>query len=88
VVSALYSSVLEKVVTVSSTRAAEMVKLLENTYRSINIGLVNELAIICNLLKIDVWEVIDAAATKPLDSCPFIRVPAWAAIASPLIHPT
>ena len=75
VVSALYSSVLEKVVTVSSTRAAEMVKLLENTYRSINIGLVNELAIICNLLKIDVWEVIDAAATKPFGFMPFYPGP-------------
>jgi len=75
VVSALYSSVLEKVVTVSSTRAAEMVKLLENTFRSINIGLVNELAIICNLLKIDVWEVIDAAATKPFGFMPFYPGP-------------
>jgi len=73
--SALYSSVLEKVVPVSSTRAAEMVKLLENTFRSINIGLVNELAIICNLLKIDVWEVIDAAATKPFGFMPFYPGP-------------
>ncbi|HEX7343066.1 MAG TPA: nucleotide sugar dehydrogenase [bacterium] len=73
--SALYSSVLERVVTVSSPRAAEMVKLLENTFRSINIGLVNELAIICNLLKIDVWEVIDAAATKPFGYMPFYPGP-------------
>ena len=75
VVAALYSGVIEKVVPVSSTRAAEMVKLLENTFRSINIGLVNELAIICNLLKIDIWEVIDAAATKPFGYMPFYPGP-------------
>jgi len=75
VVSALYSRVLEKVVSVSSPRSAEMVKLLENTFRSINIGLVNELAIICNLLKIDIWEVIDAAATKPFGFMPFYPGP-------------
>jgi UDP-N-acetyl-D-glucosamine dehydrogenase len=62
---AWYSQALEKVVPVSSTEVAEMVKLLENTFRMINIGLVNELAIMCDRLGVDVWEVIDAAATKP-----------------------
>ena len=61
----LYRSTLGPVVPVSSTRVAEMVKLLENTFRSVNIGLVNELALMCDRMKIDVWEVIDAAATKP-----------------------
>jgi UDP-N-acetyl-D-glucosamine dehydrogenase len=75
VASALYASVIKTVIPVSSTRAAEMVKLLENTFRSINIGLVNELAIICNLLKVDVWEVINAAATKPFGFMPFYPGP-------------
>src|SRR5262245_45596373 len=61
----LYRQRLEHVVPVSSTQVAEMVKLLENTFRSVNIGLVNEMALMCARLKIDVWEVIDAAATKP-----------------------
>jgi UDP-N-acetyl-D-glucosamine dehydrogenase len=60
-----YRQALENVVPVSSTRVAEMVKLLENTFRMINIGLVNELAIMCNRMGIDVWEVVEAAATKP-----------------------
>jgi len=62
---AWYSQALEKVVPVSTAEVAEMVKLLENTFRMINIGLVNELAIMCDRLGVDVWEVIDAAATKP-----------------------
>ncbi len=62
---AWYSQALEKVVPVSSTEVAEMAKLLENTFRMINIGMVNELAIMCDRLGVDVWEVIDAAATKP-----------------------
>ena len=60
-----YSQALEKVVPVSSTQVAEMVKLLENTFRMINIGLVNELAIMCGRMGINVWEVIDAAARFP-----------------------
>jgi len=61
----LYQQVITDVIPVSSTKAAEMVKLLENTFRSVNIGLVNEVALMCDRLQIDVWEVIDAAATKP-----------------------
>ncbi len=62
---ALYEAVIERVVPVSSARVAEMTKLLENTFRAVNIGLVNEIAIMCEKLRIDVWEVIDAASTKP-----------------------
>jgi nucleotide sugar dehydrogenase len=61
----LYKNICDDVVIVSGTREAEMAKLLENTYRHVNIALVNELAILCNDLGIDIWEVIDAAATKP-----------------------
>jgi len=62
---ALFDTVFETTVPVSSTQAAEMVKLLENTFRAINIGLANEIALMCEKLDLDVWEVIDAAATKP-----------------------
>jgi UDP-N-acetyl-D-glucosamine dehydrogenase len=65
VAQALYERAIEHVIAVSSTRTAEMVKLLENTFRSVNIGLVNEVALMCDRLGLDVWEVIDAAATKP-----------------------
>jgi UDP-N-acetyl-D-glucosamine dehydrogenase len=71
----LYRQRLENVVPVSSTQVAEMVKLLENTFRSVNIGLVNELALMCARLKIDVWEVIRAAATKPFGFMPFYPGP-------------
>jgi len=63
------------VVPVNSTRVAEMVKLLENTFRMINIGLVNELAMMCDRMNIDVWEIIDAAATKPFGFMPFYPGP-------------
>lgn len=72
---AYYGSVIEQVVAVSSTRVAEMAKLLENTFRAVNIGLVNEIAIICDKLSIDVWEVIDAAATKPFGFMRFLPGP-------------
>jgi UDP-N-acetyl-D-glucosamine dehydrogenase len=72
---ALYAQTLDTVVPVSSTRVAEMVKLLENTFRSVNIGLANETALLCERLGIDVWEVIDAAATKPFGFMPFYPGP-------------
>jgi UDP-N-acetyl-D-glucosamine dehydrogenase len=71
----LYEQSIDTVVPVSSTRVAEMVKLLENTFRSVNIGLVNELALMSAKLKINVWEVIDAAATKPFGFIPFYPGP-------------
>ena len=70
-----YSQALETVVPVSSTQVAEMVKLLENTFRMINIGLVNEIAIMCDGMGINVWEVIEAAATKPFGFMPFYPGP-------------
>ena len=73
--SLFYSQALEKVVPVSSTRVAEMVKLLENTFRMINIGLVNEMALMCDQMGINVWEIIDAAATKPFGFMPFYPGP-------------
>jgi UDP-N-acetyl-D-glucosamine dehydrogenase len=71
----LYGQALERVVRVSSTKVAEMVKLLENTFRMINIGMVNEMALLCEGMGIDVWEVIDAAATKPFGFMPFYPGP-------------
>jgi len=70
-----YAQALETVVPVSSTQVAEMVKLLENTFRLINIGLVNEIALMCDRMRINVWEVIDAAATKPFGFVPFYPGP-------------
>lgn len=70
-----YQQALENVVPVSSTQVAEMVKLLENTFRMINIGLVNEIAIMCDGMGINVWEVIEAAATKPFGFMPFYPGP-------------
>jgi UDP-N-acetyl-D-glucosamine dehydrogenase len=72
---ALYGSIIDTIVPVSSTRVAEMVKLLENTFRAVNIGLVNELALMCNRMGINVWEVIDAAKTKPFGFMPFYPGP-------------
>ena len=70
-----YAQALEHVVPVSSTQVAEMVKLLENTFRMINIGLANEIALMCDRMGINVWEVIDAAATKPFGFMPFYPGP-------------
>lgn len=70
-----YGQIIGHVVAMSSTRAAEMVKLLENTFRSVNIGLVNEVAVMCDRLNINVWEIIDAAATKPFGFMPFYPGP-------------
>lgn len=72
---AYYGAAIEQIVPVSSARAAEMTKLLENTFRAVNIGLVNEIAIICEKLNINVWEVIDAAATKPFGFMRFLPGP-------------
>lgn len=71
----LYEQVIEKVIPVSSSKVAEMVKLLENTFRIVNIGLVNEIMLMCDKLGIDVWEVIDAAKTKPYGFIPFYPGP-------------
>ncbi|MGQ0702102.1 MAG: nucleotide sugar dehydrogenase [Gemmatimonadales bacterium] len=75
VVCALYQPAIETLVPVSTTEAAELVKLLENTFRSVNIGLANEMAIVCDKLGVDVWEVIDAAATKPFGFMKFTPGP-------------
>jgi UDP-N-acetyl-D-glucosamine dehydrogenase len=72
---ALYGTACDTIVPVSSTRVAEMVKLLENTYRAVNIGLVNELALMCDRMNIDVWEVVDAAKTKPFGFMAFYPGP-------------
>jgi len=72
---ALYGATVERVVPVSSTRVAEMVKLLENTFRAVNIGLVNEIAQMCHKMDIDAWEVIEAAKTKPFGFMPFYPGP-------------
>ena len=71
----LYQPAIDVLVPVSTTEAAELVKLLENTFRSVNIGLVNEMAIVCDKLGVDVWEVIDAAATKPFGFMKFLPGP-------------
>ena len=71
----LYSQIIKEVIPVSSPRSAEMVKLLENTYRIVNIGLINELALLCNKMDVDVWEIINAAKTKPFGFMPFYPGP-------------
>ena len=71
----LYGSIIDTVVRVSSTKVAEMVKLLENTFRAVNIGLVNEIALMAHRMDIDVWEVIDAASSKPFGFMPFYPGP-------------
>jgi UDP-N-acetyl-D-glucosamine dehydrogenase len=75
VASALYATCIEQIVPVTSPESAELVKLLENTFRSVNIGLVNEMSIICEKLNVNVWEVIDAAATKPFGFMKFTPGP-------------
>jgi len=75
VTAALYQPAIEKLVLVSSPEAAELTKILENTFRSVNIGLVNETAIVCDKLGVDVWEVIEAAATKPFGFMKFLPGP-------------
>ena len=75
VAAAFYGTICAEVYQVSSCRAAEMVKLLENTFRSVNIALVNEMALMCDRLDIDTWDVIDAAATKPFGYMPFYPGP-------------
>jgi UDP-N-acetyl-D-glucosamine dehydrogenase len=75
VAAALYGACIDTVVPVASAESAELVKLLENTFRAVNIGLVNEMAIICDKLGVDVWEVIDAAATKPFGFMKFTPGP-------------
>jgi UDP-N-acetyl-D-glucosamine dehydrogenase len=72
---AFYKQIFPDVIPVSSTRSAEMVKLLENTFRSVNIALANEMSVMCDSLDVDVWEVIDAAATKPFGFIPFYPGP-------------
>ena len=72
---ALYGSIIKTIVPVSSTQVAEMVKLLENTFRAVNIGLVNEIALMSHRMNIDVWEVIEAASTKPFGFMPFYPGP-------------
>jgi UDP-N-acetyl-D-glucosamine dehydrogenase len=71
----IYSKIVKKVSIVSCTEAAEMVKLLENTFRAVNIALVNEVALMCDTLKLNVWEIIDAAASKPFGFMPFYPGP-------------
>src|SRR6476646_12033604 len=75
IAAALYGATVQHVLQVTSTRVAEMVKLLENTFRAVNIGLVNEMALMCHKMNIDVWEVIDAAKTKPFGFMPFYPGP-------------
>jgi len=72
---ALYASAIERIVPVSSPHVAEMVKLLENTFRAVNIGLANEIALMCDRMGVDVWEVVQAAATKPFGFMPFYPGP-------------
>ncbi|MBI4351452.1 MAG: nucleotide sugar dehydrogenase [Elusimicrobia bacterium] len=71
----LYGAVIDRVLEVSSTEAAELVKLLENTFRAVNIGMINEMALMCDKLGLDIWEVINAAASKPFGFMPFYPGP-------------
>lgn len=71
----LYSQIIREVICVSNTRSAEMVKLLENTFRAVNIGLINELTLMCNKMNLDIWEIIEAAKSKPFGFMPFYPGP-------------
>ncbi len=84
----LYSEVCDEVVEVTTPEAAELTKLLENVFRSVNIALVNELAMLCDRMGIDIWEVVDAAATKPYGFMRFDPGPGWAATACPSTRST
>jgi UDP-N-acetyl-D-glucosamine dehydrogenase len=81
---ALYGQVVPKVITLASSREAELTKLLENTFRHVNIALVNELAVYANEMGIDIWECIGAAATKPFGFMPFYPGPGWGGHCIPL----
>jgi UDP-N-acetyl-D-glucosamine dehydrogenase len=81
---ALYERVIPKVITVSGTREAEMAKLIENTFRHVNIALVNELALYSHDMGVDIWEAIEAAATKPFGFMPFWPSPGWGGHCIPL----
>ena len=80
----LYQQVVPKVVTVSGVREAEMAKLIENTFRHVNIALINELALYCEGLGVDIWEAVGAAATKPFGFMPFWPSPGWGGHCIPL----
>ena len=82
---ALYETIIDHVVPVSSPMVAEMAKLLENTFRQINVAFANEMALICERLGIDVWEVIDAAATKPFGFMPFYPGPGLGGPCIPIV---
>ncbi len=82
---ALYRTIVDEVVPVSSTRVAETAKLLENTFRAVNVALVNEVALMCQRLGVDVWEVIDAAATKPFGFMPFYPGPGLGGHCIPIV---
>ena len=86
-ITAMYGEVLDRLVPVSSTDAAEMVKLLENTFRAVNIGLVNEVAIMSQKLGLDGWEIIEAAATKPFGFMPFYPGPGLGGHCIPIDQP-
>jgi UDP-N-acetyl-D-glucosamine dehydrogenase len=82
---ALYGHICDEVVRVASPEVAEMTKLLENIFRSVNIALVNELSILCDRMSIDIWDVVDVAATKPYGFMRFDPGRAWAGTACPSI---
>ena len=80
---AFFSTIVKEVIPVSSPKVAEMTKLLENIFRSVNIALVNELAELCRRMDVDIWEIVRAATTKPFGFMPFYPESGWAATAFP-----